>query len=85
MQITLIESDFCGFDGCESRGLPELHVRVLSNQLLDVSRIKAGLTAEQAAIWARYAERPSYYFPPESLTEGFKYDDEWHFTKRVAG
>lgn len=66
-------------------GGPELHVRVLSDALVDIPRVKLACTAEQRTTWASYWDSPSYYYPADTTKEshGFKYDDEWHFQRRA--
>jgi hypothetical protein len=66
-------------------GKPELHVRVLSNQLVDLPQVRAALSAEQAEVWSGYVAQPHYFYPAERGTEGhdYTYDDEWHFHQRL--
>lgn len=67
-------------------GGPELWVRVLTNEQVDIPRVKAALAADQAAIWANYADKPSdwyphYVTPEEKLVHGYSYEDWWTFKK----
>ena len=79
MQIELFEAS--GTDSFS--GSPELHVRCLSNHLVDLARVRAALTDEQRQVWAGYSSQPHYYFPgdPTKESHGYPYDDEWHFAK----
>jgi hypothetical protein len=68
-------------------GGPELWVRVLTNEMVDLPRVKAAIADDQAEIWAGYADKPSDYYPhwvtPEEKTEhGFKYEDWFIFPKK---
>ena len=79
VQIEMFEAD-----GDQSfSGSPELHVRVLSDTLVDLPRVLLALSPEQQAVRAKYGSSPSYFYPADTAKEshGFKFDDEWHFRK----
>lgn len=80
MQIELTEA--VGMNSFS--GGPELHLRVLSDELVDLPRIVLQLDEAQQAIWRRYVDKPTYYYPADTTKEshGFKYDDEWHFPRK---
>ncbi len=67
-------------------GGPELWVRVLTNEQVDLPRVKAGLKADQIDTWSRYAGKPSDFYPhfvtaEERAIHGYRYEDWFIFPK----
>lgn len=65
----------------------ELLIRVRSNHLLDLPRVKETLSSAQLALCEGYSERPSDYQPhlvteSERAQHGFKYDESWLFAAK---
>lgn len=84
MDISLTE--IAENDPLTMSGGAELWVRVLSNEQVDLPRVRAALAADQAAIWARYADKPTDWYPhfvtpEEKLVHGFRHEDWWTFKK----
>lgn len=84
MDVSLYEKT----DESSMSGGPELWVRVLSNEQVDLPRVKAAVAADQAAIWAGYADKPTDYYPhwvtpEEKLVHGFDWEDWFIFPKVV--
>ena len=65
---------------------PELWLRVMCNEVLDLPRILAALDEEAKATFAGYHARPVAYYP--SLSEGDDHDfshEEWFVFKKRIG
>jgi hypothetical protein len=67
----------------------ELSIRVRSNELLDLPRVRKMLTEEQRSLLDRYRRTPIAYEPHLVTAEarearGYRYDDEWIFEPRPA-
>lgn len=62
-------------------GRPELWLRVLSNELVDLGRAKLALNDEQRELLAQYNEKPVSYYP--DIDDQYPYADWWIFQKKV--
>lgn len=84
MRIELHEAN----DAVALGGTPELWMRVLSDQLLDLPTAVGQLDQEQREVFAGYDPTPTRYVPCGSEGDegdGFAHEDWWIFPKRNEG
>lgn len=68
-------------------GTPELWMRVLSDELVDLPRALAALSDEDRATFSRYFRQPDAYYPALGLEgddHGYAHESWWIFKKMGA-
>ena len=83
MRVELHEAN----DAVALGGTPELWMRVLSDQLLDLPTVVKALDPDQGEVFAGYQPKPSRFIPGGPYDEDgpdhdFAFEDWWVFRKR---